>query len=58
MVKSEVIMEENIYNECEIMNFETCRHRKEVDIMGIKKRSLFCDIDDMECGIMCKVFGY
>lgn len=42
-------MEENIYNECEIMNFETCRHRKEVDIMGIKKRSLFCDIDDMEC---------
>lgn len=24
-------------------------HRKEIDIMGVKCRSGFCDIDDLEC---------
>lgn len=36
----------NQYNK---MNFETCQHRKEVDVMGVKQRSLFCDVDNIEC---------
>ena len=39
----------SVYDGCCLMNFETCQHRKDVDVMGIKKRSLFCDFDDMEC---------
>ena len=31
------------------MDFETCQHRKETDVMGVKKRSLFCDFDGIEC---------
>lgn len=31
------------------MDFETCQHRKETDVMGVKKRSLFCDFDNIEC---------
>lgn len=39
----------SVYDGYGLMNFETCQHRKDVDIMGIKRRSLFCDFDDMEC---------
>ena len=31
------------------MDFETCQHRKETDVMGVKKRSLFYDFDNIEC---------
>ncbi len=39
----------SVYDGCGLMDFETCQHRKDVYVMGIKKRSLFCDFDDMEC---------
>lgn len=39
----------SVYDGCGLMDFEACCHRKETEVMGIKKRSLFCDIDDMEC---------
>lgn len=33
------------------LSFEICQHRKEVDVYGVKKKSLFCDFDDIECDI-------
>lgn len=39
----------SVYDGCSIVNFETCNHRKETDVFGVKKKSLFCDIDNIEC---------
>lgn len=40
------------------LSFETCQHRKEIDVMGVKQRSIYCDFDDMECDVnnsgMCR----
>lgn len=33
------------------LSFETCKHRKDVEVCGIKKKSLFCDFDDIECDV-------
>lgn len=38
-----------IEKQCDSMDFETCAHRKEVSVMGVKRKSLICDIDDIEC---------
>ena len=32
-----------------VVDFKTCNHRQEMEVFGIKKRGLFCDIDNMEC---------
>lgn len=32
-----------------IVDFETCEHRKVVEVLGIECNSVFCDIDDTEC---------
>ena len=39
----------SVYDGYGLMHFETCQHRKETDVMGAKKRSLFCDFDNIEC---------
>lgn len=41
--------QEFMQNNLGTMNFATCQHRKEMEVMGVKQRSLFCDFDDMEC---------
>lgn len=43
------LQQEYMEHNCKVMDFETCQHRKETDVMGVKQRSLFCDFDDMEC---------
>ena len=45
----DIMNDKKIEQTHKVMNFETCQHRKNVDVMGIKKRSLFCDFDDVEC---------
>jgi len=29
--------------------YPDCEHRKEIEVMGVKCKSGFCDIDDLEC---------
>lgn len=50
---TENIMQQNIrinrmVNE-NYKKYPDCKHRKEIDVMGVKYRSGFCDIDDLEC---------